>query len=70
MYCSSNEVNMNLLQVVKEYLNEEVCLQRFVDYRLQRGITFGTNNQLRGDQGAKFGRGCDFRRLEGEGWTG
>lgn len=36
---NSNEVNMNLLQFVKDYPNEEVCLQKFVESRLERGIT-------------------------------
>lgn len=39
LYCNSNEVNMNLLQFVKDYPNEEVCLQKFVEFRLERGIT-------------------------------
>jgi transposase-like protein len=39
MLYNSNEVIMNLLQFIKEYPTEEVCLQKFVDYRLQRGIT-------------------------------
>lgn len=30
---------MNLLKFIKEYPTEEKCLQSFVDYRLQRGIT-------------------------------
>jgi hypothetical protein len=36
---NSNEVNMNLLQFVKDYPNEETCLEKFVQYRLSRGIT-------------------------------
>jgi hypothetical protein len=30
---------MNLLQFVKDYPNEETCLEKFVAYRLERGIT-------------------------------
>lgn len=36
---NSKSLDMNLLQFVKDYPTEEVCLQKFVDYRLQRGIT-------------------------------
>lgn len=37
--CNQNEVSMNLLQFTKEYPTEEKCLERFVAYRLERGIT-------------------------------
>lgn len=37
--CNKDEVNMNLLQFTKEYPTEEKCLERFVSYRLERGIT-------------------------------
>lgn len=37
--CTYKQLEMNLLQFVKEYPTEEVCLQKFVEYRLQRGIT-------------------------------
>lgn len=30
---------MNLPQFVKDYPNEETCLEKFVAYRLERGIT-------------------------------
>lgn len=36
---NSKLIEMNLLQFVKEYPTEEVCLQKFVEYRLERGIT-------------------------------
>jgi len=39
LYCNSNEVNMNLLQFAKEYPTEEKCLEKFVAYRLERGMT-------------------------------
>lgn len=32
-------LGMNLLQFVKEYPNKETCLEKFVAYRLDRGIT-------------------------------
>lgn len=36
---NSKLIEMHLLQFVKEYPNEEVCLQKFVEFRLERGIT-------------------------------
>ncbi len=39
LYCKSIEVEMNLLQFVKEYPNEETCLEKFISYRLDNGIT-------------------------------
>ena len=36
---NSKLLDMNLLQFVKEYPNEETCLEKFVAYRLERGIT-------------------------------
>lgn len=35
----SKLLDLNLLHFVKDYPTEEVRLQKFVDYRLQRGIT-------------------------------
>lgn len=45
LYCTKNEVNMNILQFMKQYPTEETCLAKFVEYRLQRGITCSTCNE-------------------------